>query len=322
MSLLNIFDHYRIPFNISNTFLGVFMDIKLAIMGGDRRQSSLAERMVEYGATVSVYGTPTDLSDVSSVNFCQTYEDALDGADAIILPLPVSGDGVYLSCPTLDSNKPRLCEIFRAANGRPILGGRFSPTVKSEAERLGARLLDYFDSEELKVRNSVLASEGAVSVAMNELDVAIFGSRCAITGYGRLAKTLAPMLRALGAEVTVAARKSIDIAWAAAYGFDTLRIGVERDGSSTLTSLCKGYDVIFNTVPYWLFDRDLLEKLSSKTLIVDLASAPGGFDSKAAEEYGTRTIRALSIPGRYAPVSAGRLIAEFVVEILKRENIM
>ncbi len=298
------------------------MDIKLAILGGDRRQSSLAERMVEYGAKVSVYGTPTAGLDSTAIVFCKSCEDALDGADAVILPLPVSGDGVYLSCPELADNKPKLCEIFEAAGGRPVLGGRFSPTVKREAERIGARLIDYFDSEELKVRNSVLASEGAVSVAMNELDVAIFGSRCAVTGYGRLAKTLAPMLRALGAEVTVAARKSIDLAWAAAYGFDTLRIGVERDGSSTLASLCKGYDVIFNTVPSWLFDRDVLEKLSPKTLIVDLASAPGGFDPKAAEELGTRAIRALSIPGRYAPVSAGRLIAEFVLEILKRENIM
>ncbi len=298
------------------------MDIKLAILGGDRRQSSLAERMVEYGAKVSVYGTPTAGLDSSEIAFCQSCDGALAGADAIILPLPVSGDGVYLSCPELSDNKPRLCEIFEASGGRPVLGGRFSPTVKRDADRIGVRLIDYFDSEELKVRNSVLASEGAVSVAMNELDVAIFGSRCAVTGYGRLAKTLAPMLRALGAEVTVAARKSIDLAWAAAYGFDTLRIGVERNGSSTLASLCKGCDVIFNTVPSWLFDRSLLEKLSPKTLIVDLASAPGGFDPKAAAELGTRAIRALSIPGHYAPVSAGRLIAEFVLEILKRENIM
>ncbi len=298
------------------------MDIKLAIMGGDKRQSSLAERMSEYGADVAVYCTPTDGLDSSKITFCQSPSEAMVSADAIILPLPVSGDGVYLSCPSIASEKPKLVELFEAANGRPILGGRFSPAVKHEAERLNVRLLDYFDSEELKVRNSVLASEGAVSVAMNELDIAIFGSRCAVTGYGRLAKTLAPMLRALGAEVTVAARKSIDLAWAAAYGFDTLRIGLERNGSSTLTSLCTGYDVIFNTVPYWLFDRSLLEKLSPKTLIVDLASAPGGYDPQAAEALGTRAIRALSIPGRYAPVSAGRLIAEFVVELLKRENII
>ncbi len=298
------------------------MDIKLAIMGGDRRQSSLAEKMVEYGADVSLYGTPTEGLDGSKIEFCKSAEAALDGADAIILPLPVSGDGVLLSCPSLESDLPRLLDIFEASNGRPILGGRFSPSVKRDAERMGVRLLDYFESEELKVRNSVLASEGAVSVAMNELDVSIFGSHCAVTGYGRLAKTLAPMLRALGAEVTIAARKSIDLAWAAAYGFDTQRIGVNKDGSSTLISLCRGYDVIFNTVPYWLFDRALLQELSPKTLIVDLASAPGGFDPNAAEECGTRAIRALSIPGRYAPVSAGRLIAEFVAEILKRENIM
>ncbi len=298
------------------------MSIRLAVMGGDRRQSSLAERMSEYGAEVSVYGMSTEGLDLSAIRKCNTPEEIMDAADAVVLPLPVSGDGVLLSCPSLVGDRPRLCDIFKMSAGRPILGGRFSPGVKREAEDLGVHLIDYFDSEELKVRNSTLASEGAVSVAMNELDVSIFGARCAVTGYGRLAKTLAPMLRALGADVTVAARKSIDLAWAAAYGFGTLKIGVDQDGGSTLSGLCDGYDVIFNTVPYWLFDRSLLKTLSPRTLIVDLASAPGGYDPAAAAELGVRAVRALSIPGKYAPVSAGRLIAEFVCEILKREKLM
>ncbi len=298
------------------------MKIKLAILGGDRRQSALAVKMSEYGASVSVFGIgATDLADEKKITMCQDLDTALHSAQAIILPLPVSGDGEYLNCP--DSNeKLTLDEIFEKAEGRPVLGGNFSPAVKRRAEKSGVNLTDYFDSEELKVRNSVLASEGAVSVAMNELDVSLFGSKCLVTGYGRLAKTLAPMLRALGADVTVAARKNIDLAWAAAYGFGTLKLGVKKNGSSSLTDLTQDIDVIFNTVPCWIFDRSVLSVLSKRTLIVDLASAPGGVDPKAVDSLGMKVVRALSIPGRYAPVSAGRLLGEHISELLRQEGLI
>ncbi|MBR2478902.1 MAG: dipicolinate synthase [Clostridia bacterium] len=298
------------------------MEIKLAILGGDRRQSSLAVKMSEYGVAVSVFGTDTaGLSGAQRVTVCEDLHSCLAGADSIILPLPASGDGELVSCP-MSGERISLYEVFNFANGRPVFGGRFSPAVKRLAERTEARLIDYFDSEELKIRNSVLASEGAVSVAMNELDVALFGSKCLVTGYGRLAKTLAPMLRALGAEVTVAARKNLDLAWASAYGFGAMKLGLKKNGESTLTDLAPDIDVIFNTVPSWIFDRAVLEAVSPRTLIVDLASAPGGVDPKAASELGRRVVPALSLPGKYAPVSAGRLLGEHIVELLKQEGLM
>ena len=298
------------------------MEIKLAILGGDRRQSALAVKMSEYGATVSTFGTDIlGLSGAQEVMVCRDLGTCFDGADAIILPLPASGDGERVSCP-VSGEIIELDDVFRLAEKRPIFGGRFSPGVKRSAEKSGARLIDYFDSEELKIRNSVLASEGAVSVAMNELDVALFGSKCLVTGYGRLAKTLAPMLRALGAQVTVAARKSLDLAWAAAYGFGTMKLGIKKNGESTLTDLSPNIDVIFNTVPSWIFDRSVLEVILPQTLIVDLASAPGGVDPTAARELGRRVVTALSLPGKYAPVSAGRLLGEHILELLKQEGLI
>ena len=168
-----------------------------------------------------------------------------------------------------------------------------------------------------KIRNSVLTSEGALAVAMNTLEVSLFGSKCAITGYGRLGKTLAPMLKNMGAGVTVAARRDTDIAWAAAYGFDCLKICFLKNGTSSLTKLSQGYDVIFNTVPSWIFDRSILKNFSKNTLIIDLASAPGGVDPSAAKEFGVKVITALSIPGKYAPISAGNVIGECIIEVLE-----
>ena len=66
-----------------------------------------------------------------------------------------------------------------------------------------------------------------------------------------------------------------------------------------------------------IFDRDFLCKVDRDTLLVELASVPGGFDICAARELGANISWALSLPGKYAPESAGAIIAESVLKILK-----
>lgn len=56
--------------------------------------------------------------------------------------------------------------------------------------------------------------------------------------------------------------------------------------------------MIFNTVPVLLFSRDILQRMDRSTLLIDLASKPGGVDFTAAAELQLKTIWALSLPGR------------------------
>ena len=67
--------------------------------------------------------------------------------------------------------------------------------------------------------------------------------------------------------------------------------------------------------------REFLSKVDRNTMLVELASVPGGFDVCAARELGANISWALSLPGKYAPESAGTIIAESVLEILKEVEI-
>jgi len=80
-------------------------------------------------------------------------------------------------------------------------------------------------------------------------------------------------------------------------------------------------DIVFNTVPAMVLDRDLLFKLNKEALIIDLASKPGGVDFLAAEELGIKTIHALGLPGKTAPVSAARIIKDTIYNILEERGI-
>ena len=74
---------------------------------------------------------------------------------------------------------------------------------------------------------------------------------------------------------------------------------------------------VFNTVPRVVIDSAVLGKMRRDTLIIDLASKPGGVDYIRARECGIKAIPALSLPGRVAPDTAGGYIADTVMNIIR-----
>ena len=288
--------------------------IKISMLGGDLRQLAVAQRLAASYDNIKVWGIDT-ASLQGNFMKAESLADAIDGADVIVLPLPASVDGVSLNSPLADtSERPRLSAISeRIREGGVVIGGRIPDSFQRAAERRGVLIKDYFESEDFQIKNAYTTAEAALSIAMNTLDKNIRGARVAITGYGRISKHLCSLLMSIGARVTVAARRQSDLAWASSCGCDTKRI---VEGTDWWRALTCGYDIIYNTVPTWLFGREFLSEVDKSTFIVDLASAPGGVDIRAAKELGSNVSWATSLPGKYAPQSAGEIIADSVESML------
>ncbi len=300
-------------------------NIKFAVLGGDLRQLAVSRRLAGLGFETAVWGIDVGADEIGDAVRCDVWEDAVKGSKVWILPLPASADGVYINCPMCRSEEPqklRMSALLDACDEQTLLmGGRFTPLFKSKADEKNIKLIDYFNSEELQIKNAIPTAEGAIAIAMNELPITLHSSRVAVIGYGRVGKTLADMLVSLGAEVTVAARKSTDLAWADTRKCAQLRIQV-KNGQSSLIELGRGYDVIFNTVPCWILDENVLKNFNKNTLIIDLASAPGGVNTKVASELGLKVIWALSLPGKCSPFTAGNIICDSILETLIRLEVI
>ncbi len=303
----------RIPHMKSN--------MKISMLGGDLRQLAVAQKLAERYDDIRIWGIRGAQGEVTSgISAVQGIAEATEGADVILLPLPASIDGVVLNAPLADSpERVRLLSIAeRAREGALVIGGRIPESFVNAAERRGVLVRDYFESEDFQVKNAYTTAEAALSIAMNALDKNIRGSRVAITGYGRIAKHLCTLLMAIGARVTVAARRESDLAFAESCGCDIRRI---VEGADWWRDLTQGYDVIYNTVPTWIFGREFLSLVDKRTFIVDLASAPGGVDIRAAKELGSNVSWATSLPGKYAPRSAGEIIAACVERIIEEVGV-
>ena len=124
-----------------------------------------------------------------------------------------------------------------------------------------------------------------------------------------MGQALGVRLGALGAQVTAAARRPAQRALAESFGLRSVAIG-------RLGQLAPAFDTVVNTVPAQVLSAEVLARLRPESLIVDLASRPGGTDFEAARRLGHRAIHALSLPAACAPESAGEAVAQTVCEMI------
>ncbi len=286
-------------------------EMSVWVIGGDLRQVRLAQLLADDGHWVQTYAMeqrpePNTLCGSDTLR-------GVERADCVILPLPVMVEEGILNTPLSDQKIPVKNVLDALKRGQIVCAGRVSKELAEYAESKGIILRDYFAREELAIKNAVPTAEGAIQLAMEELPTTIFGTRVLVIGYGRLGRLLAHRLKGLGARVTVSARKYEDLAWIESCGYWS-------EHTEQLDGWLGGYQLIINTVPSKVLDRARLNDMDEGTLVIDLASRPGGVDFDAAAELGVKVIWALSLPGKVAPVTSGKIIRDTIYHMLQEEG--
>lgn len=280
------------------------------ILGGDKRQLFLADSLIKDGYRVMLGGFD-NLRSIGDITIADV-RTALGYSDAVLLPLPsVRADG-SLNAPFAVSTLYFDEEEQELLKQKPVFASMKDRLIRAYPALKSARIYDYAARDDFSVLNAVPTAEGAVECAMSAYEGTIAGARCLAVGFGRIGKILARMLKALGAEVTVSARSSTDRAYISALGYDFVN-------TEKLTEI-RGYNIVFNTVPKLIFDRELLQNIDCDTLLIDLASLPGGVDFDAASALRIDAQRALSLPGKCAPKTAGEIIKTTVFRMIEEVN--
>ena len=275
--------------------------MNISVIGGDLRQLTLAKLLEKDGYTVKIAGF-----DKGSGTKNTTPDDIWE-SDILIFPIPASHDGVFVNAPY--SEKPIPIDAEKISGSKLVLGGNISENTAKIFNDAKVNYIDYLNREELMIRNAIPTAEGALEIAIAETPITLHGSNCLVVGYGRIGKVLSKMLKGIGANVTVSARKCSDLAWISARGYNSLH---NRDIFKNISQ----FDVIFNTVPAMVLDKVTLQNISPDSLIIDLASKPGGVDFATAKDLGLKVIWSLGLPGKCAPITSGEIIKDTVVNIL------
>lgn len=275
----------------------------ICIVGGDSRQKRLSELLLDEGYSVKSVGLTGEDDDFG----------VLKKADVVIFPMPMSFDNIYINAPFSRRQIAINYIIENIPKGCFVLGACISKETEGILTDKGFEFADYYNREELIVKNAIPTAEGALEIAFSEMPVTIFGCRSLVIGYGRVGKVMAKKLKALDADVTVSARKHADFAWIEEAGMKPVH-------TEDLPLFVDEFDLIINTVPALVLTEEILKRVKDDTLVIDLASKPGGVDFSAAKRLNKKVIWALSLPGKTAPLTAGEIIKEAVVNILSERR--
>lgn len=281
------------------------MGRRISVVGGDMRQVALAEGLIKDGFDASVFGFDLSIYE----NISPTLTEALSGSKTIILGITPCDEKMNISTPLWQGTLSATDLILNLSSDCVIIGGKLSPSFIALCEQKNIKCIDYINREDFAVLNALPTAEGAIYIAMRELEYTISSCKCLVTGFGRIGKILAKSLDSLGADVTCTARKCGDIARIKTSGYKAFY-------TDSLHEIVHDYDLIFNTIPSKVFDRKVLRNVRTDTFIIDLASKPGGVDFDYAIELGIKTEQALSLPGKIFPKTAGKIIKDTVINIL------
>lgn len=257
------------------------------LVGGDRRAEHLEKLLKQDGYEVNTLG----------LHAGDEHSAEVGKADVLLFPYPFS---VRNGCvPTLTG---------LTLHPEDVLAKQKTDAVLLTGRGLEGR--SYMESTTLEMRNAEISAEAAVCEAMQRLDMALMDAKLAVVGYGRFGRALALRLHALGAQVHVAARREEQRQLALEDGMQALSI-------ADLPKVLGEVDMVLNTVPAQVLSREALNALKPGTWLLELASAPYGFDRAMAIKIGLRCEVLPALPARYAPQSAALALRAAIRELLE-----
>jgi len=282
----------------------------MAVLGGDKREIEMIRILLSLGANLKIIGNP-DLPDHSSWQIVNSLPEAVENVQVVLAPMTGTDKSGKIKSSFV--KEPLILDedaIKQMTPGTLFFIGLAQESLKRLAEKYQVELIEMAKINEIAILNAVPTAEGAIQLAMEKLPITIHGCEALVAGLGRVGLALARMLHGIGAKVTVVSREIAELARAKEMGLQTLSL-------EQLGQYVEQYQVIFNTVPALIFDRNILQKAHSEVLIIDLASSPGGTDFPAAEELGLQAMLALGLPGKVAPKTAGKILGEIIPQVIK-----
>ncbi|NLK00251.1 MAG: dipicolinate synthase subunit DpsA [Clostridia bacterium] len=282
--------------------------LTLAVLGGDERELVYVPNLIGSNAKVNIVGFD-NCKPIKRANHYSSIDKAIDDVDAVIMPMPGTDTEGRIRA-IYSKNKFYFTENTAAKlSGIPIFIGVAKPIIKRLCFNYSIPLIEIAELDEIAILNSIPTAEGALLIAMEETPFTIHNSNCFVLGYGRIGVTLANTLKSLGANTFAAARSSKDLA--RIYEQNLNAVEFSRLGDSISKA-----DIIFNTVPSMVLDENILKNIKKNTIIIDLASAPGGTDFQTAEKLGIKAVLAPGLPGKVAPLTAGKILARVLPKLI------
>lgn len=285
-----------------------------AVIGGDNRQLFLANILSETTSNICYYGlTPCALPSKyipcfmnETITACTTVKEAIQNSKYIIGPTPFCQNRTEITSSNISGILIKDFINYTSPDQK-VYAGAIPNYVLKEASVHNLKFIDIMKWESVAMLNAVATAEGAICEAIKNSFINIQGSKILILGFGRCGQILAKKLSALDASISICVRKEDVLSSAIAYGYDGF---ILQDLSEHVGT----FDFIFNSIPSMILDKNMLLKIDPNTVIIDIASSPGGVDFNYANDHCYNANLYLGLPGKMSPKTSAKIQLESILK--------
>ncbi len=282
--------------------------LSIAILGGDLRQCYTAEYLHSCGWNVTCFHTP-DFPCDSNIITEHSLPQALQEADIILLPTPVSKDGTSLF--QADTGKPPclLEELWASLHsGQIVAAYSLSPEQTHLLEESRCQACQFSRLPLFARENALLTAEGLLGELIRYTPFSLASARILLLGYGCCGSAIAALLHPLCRSIYVLEQDREQQILAEKKGI----CPIQEEDFSTVLPHC---NMVINTIPAWVLMPEQIRELPGSCHIFDIASPPFGFPDDMTEKYLLPCFRLPGLPGRFSPVTSGQLIGKILERI-------
>lgn len=285
---------------------------KLSIVGGDLRIVKLVEYFAAEGTMVYTYGLDCvqELKNNQMIKSLNSLDEFVNTSKYIISGIPLSKDEINLNAP-YSKEVIKLETLINKIYNKTFIAGKIEKDLMQKLKKQNNNVIDLMEDEVLTVYNAVATVEGAIASVISKTEFTLFRSNILILGYGRIGKLLANRLKNFEPNIYCETGKDDAVAWINSNGYTSVKLE-ELENFLSNTKI----DVIINTIPKVILNEKVLNLVSSKVFILDLASSPGGVDNEYAKKKNISCEWLLSIPGKVAHASAAKFIKERIEKLV------
>ena len=285
---------------------------EIGIFGGDRRQFYMAKSFLRQGYSVATYCLTDPIQHLNHYE-THTLSELFDKCRVLIGPVPMTRDKASVLAKTERADLTIAHVSYLLKPKHVFIAGNIPSLISDLCNPKGISTFDLMRDDKITILNAIATAEGTIMEAIASSKINLHGSKCLVIGYGRCAKVLAQKLKALDAQVTIAARSGEALSFANSFGHHILPL-------TKLKSILPSCDYIFNTVPALILDRDYLDLVNPEVTIIDIASAPGGVDFDYAMELKLNAKLCLGLPGKVAPKASADILVTEIISFLKERS--
>ena len=238
---------------------------------------------------------------IGTTSACRYAADFLQAAGEAIVDHPTPEvTHLLLDVPSFSPGRGGNAEeILRMLpHSVTVVGGQLDQPFLEDYKKI-----DLLKEEGYLAGNAAITADCALQVAAPLLSCTVQQANALVIGWGRIGKCLAKLLKVIGNDVTVAARKQADRTMLQALGYRAV-------DTARLSGKLWNYRIIFNTAPEMVLTEAQLRQ-TKNCVKIDLASRRG--------LGGDDVVWARGLPGVHAPESAGELMARTILRKLKEE---